>query len=635
LVRKKQIIKIFLYNYIKQMSYIIEKFIKNTGQYKYAYVVLIINNEIYANPGIIFAESLKKIGCLSDIVALVDNNISLETIELLRNFFNKIITIDIIKINNKYPMQNIILSKIYVYNLVEYDKIFLIDVDTIFFTNPDNLFLQSNNTNDTNNTKNLYMVDTSNYGFILIHPSVNIYKKCKKIISENKNEIEKEIKPFKYVLNKIYSKSNIKKIDYKISYDSCSLTDCIQYRRYKPFLMSSELTIEQRQRLDHFKIWFSYFTNILNKYPEIRQYKCVSETIQVSKYFLSSLSRFVIELVKSNKKSTNKLTNITNIYGINDYNNLDYYHLDITKEYTTRYIKYDIDTYDIKSFLKYINNKLLKKYNNYTTVKELITKLQSVDINLLYLFLNNYIKMFPNIFATMELYSSLDIKLQSIPDLKNNLIYRQEYKLTNILVKNIVFDLYQNFTYNQRIQEIIKKITNPEYTVIISVYEMFGPIIDFDTNSDLNLFIFYEQGTKIRLSSIFFNSNTINQYNLQSGMLNLFGSNDKMTNLNKNQLITMLYLQTLKKYIYSIYSGDEINNLGLIIDNYNKITLIDNNKHLISRIKSINSNKIFFITIIFACSSQYKNILKKSNIDVIKIYNPDNYWEFDGIKILI
>jgi hypothetical protein len=614
------------------MSYIIEKFIKNTGQYKYAYVALIINNDIYANPGIIFAESLKKIGCLSDIVALVDNNISSETVKLLRNFFNKIITIDTIKINNKSLIQNIILSKIYVYNLVEYDKIFLIDVDTIFFTNPDNLFLQSN---DIDDTKNLYMVDSSNYGFILIYPSVNIYKKCKKIISENKNELENEIKPFKYVLNKIYSKSNIKKLDYKITYDSYSLTDCIQYRRDKPFLMSSELTIEQRQRLDHFKVWFSYLTNILNKYPEIRQYKCVSETIQVSKYFLSSLSRFVIELVKSNKKSTNKLTNITNIYGTNDYNNLDYYHLDITKEYSTRYIKYDIDTYDIKSFLKYINNKLLKKYDNYTTVKELITKLQSVDLNLLYLFLNNYIKMFPNIFATMELNPSLDMKPQSIPDLKNNLIYRQEYKLTNILVKNIVFDIYQNFTYNQRIQEIIKKITNPEYIVIISVYEMFGPIIDFDTNSDLDLFIFYEQGTKIRLSSIFFNPNTINQYNLKSGMLNLFGYNDKMTNLNKNQLITMVYLQTLKKYIYSIYSGDEINNLGLVVHNYDKITLIDNNKHQISKIKSLNSNKIFFITIIFACSSQYKNILKKSNIDVKKIYNPVNYWEFDGIKILI
>lgn len=616
------------------MSYIIEKFIKKNGEFNYAYVVMIINNDIYANPGIIFAESLKKLGCLSDLVALIDNKITLETIKLLRNFFNRIITIETIKINNKSQIQEIILSKINAYNLIEYDKIFLIDVDTIFFTNPDRLFIQSNDTNNTNN-KTLYMADTSNYGFILIHPSIDIYNKCKKIISENKNQLEKENKPFEFILNKIYLKSNIKKLDYKITYDSYSNVDCIQYRKDKPFLMSSNLTIEERQRLDHFKVWFSYLTNILNKYPNIKEYKCVSETIQVSKYFLASLSRFVIEFIKFNNKSDNKLIDTTNIYGTNKYKNLNYYHLDITKEYTTRYIKYDIDTYDIKSFLKHIDGVLFNKYNKYSSIKELITKLNETDTNLLYLFLNNYIKINSNIIATMELYSSSNIKSETIPDLKNNLIYRKEYKLSNTTIKNILFNLYQNFTYNQRIQEIIKKIINPEYYVIISIYEMFSPIIDVDSNSDLDLFIFYEQGTKIKLSSIFFNPNTINQYNLSSSLINIFGLDNKITNLNQHQLITIIYLQTLKKYIYSVYSGDEINNIGLLIKNYNNIILIDNNKHLISKIKSINLNKIFFITIIFARSSQYKDILKNSNIDVKKIYNLNDYWEFDGIKILI
>lgn len=618
------------------MSYIIDKFIKNTGQYNYAYVVLIINDDIYANPGIIFSESLKKLGCLSDIVALIDDNISSETIKLLKKFYNKIILVDTIKINNKSAIQNIILTKINVYKLVEYDKIFLIDVDTVFFTNLDMLFLQTNDIKD----KILYMADLTNYGFILIHPSANTYNKCIQIISEYKNQLEKEPKPFEFVLNKIYSKSNIKKLNYSIGYDSYSSKDCIQYRVNKPFLMSSDLSIEERQRLDHFKVWFSYFTNILNKYPEIKKYKCVNETIQISKYFLSSLSRFVIELVKNNKKTNEKLMNVNNIYGRKNYNVLDYYHLDITKEYTTRYIKYDIDTYDIKLFLEYIDNNLLVKYTknkNHMTIKELIEKLDKTDIKLLYYLINNYVKINPNVFSTMELYSSADTKqkFEPIQDLKNNVIYHQKHILPNIVVKNIIFNLYQNFTYNQRIQEIIKKITSPEYTIIIYVYETVSPIIDYDHNSNLDSFIFYEQGSKIRLSSIFFNPNTINQYNMVSTMFNVFSSNKQITNLNKTQLITMIYLQTLKKYIYSVYLGNEINNLGLIIDDYNKITLVDNNKHSVSRIRSINSNKIFYIKIIFAHSSQYKNILINLNIDVKKIYNNDKYWEFDGIKILL
>ena len=632
------------------MSYIIDKFIKKQGQYNYAYVIMVINNDIYTNPAIIFADSLKKLGCLSDLIVLIDNKISLDSIKLLKNFFNKIITIDTIEINHNSPIQNIILSKINVFNLIEYDRIFLIDVDTIFLTNPDRLILELIDINiDSNNSEKnkdiLYMVDIKNYGFILIKPSINIYNKCKKIISQYKKQLEKETKPFEFVLNKIYNLSNIKILNYKISYDSYSSVDCIQYRKDKPFLMSSNFTIEQRQHLDHFKIWFNYLINMLNKYPEIKEYKCISETIQISKYFLSSLSRFIIDIFKFNQKSNHKLTNITNIYGItNNYTNLDYYHLDITKEYTNRFIKYDIDTYDIKSFLEYLDLELIKnknsgsfkKYYEYTSIQKLIEKIQKDNINLLYLFLNNYIKMIPNVFLIMEICSSSNVKNQTVADLKNNLIFSKQYKLSNILMKNIIFNLYQNFTYNQRIQEIIKLFINPEYIVIISVYETISPIIDFDrNNSNLDLFIFYETGSKIRLSSIFFNPNTINQYDSKSHLLNIFNLDNKIINLNLNQIIAMVYIQTLKKYIYSVYSGYEINNLGLIIEDYNKITLIDNNIHSISKIKTINAVKIFFITIIFSNSSQYKNILKNKNIDIDKIYNPDNYWEFDGIKILL
>lgn len=625
------------------MSYIINKFIKKSGEYNYACVVMIINNDIYANPGIILSESLRKIGFLSDLVAIVDDKISNETIKLLKNFFNKIINIKTIEINHNSSIQKVILTKINVYNLIEYDKILLIDADTIFFTNPDKLFLELSE----KNKDKIFMPDINNYGFILIEPSIESYNKCIKIISENKTKIKTNSKPFKYVLNKLYDKSNFIKIDFKISYDKYEDKDCIQYRKDKPFLMSGNLTIEERQKSDHFKIWFIYLTNILNKYPEIKEFNCVNETMEVSKYFLSSLSRYTINFVKSNKVQNNKLLNIKNIYGNEDYKKIDYYHLNITKEYTNKFIKYNVDTYDIKSFLEYLdleliknkNLKLFENYYKYKSTQKLISKLVNDDINLLYLFLNNYLKMIPNTFATMEIYSISEVKKQNIPiDLKNNLIFSKEYKLSNIQTKNIIFNLYQNFTYNQRIKDICKKIKKSEYLIIISVYELITSIIDFDKNLNLDLFIFYEQGSKIRLSSIFFNPNSIEQYNNQSkqfNIFNVFNSNEKNIILNLNQIINILYLQTLKKYIYSMYSGDEINNLGILFENINKIILIDNNKHSIYKIKYINSNKIFFINIIFSNSSQYKNIIKEKKIKINKIYNINSYWEYEGIKILI
>ena len=68
---------------------------------------------------------------------------------------------------------------------------------------------------------------------------------------------------------------------------------------------------------------------------------------------------------------------------------------------------------------------------------------------------------------------------------------------------------------------------------------------------------------------------------------------------------------------------------------YDKIIIIDNNKHSISKIKNINKNKIFFIEIIFASSSQYKDIVKDKKINITKIYDIDKYWEYEGIKFII
>lgn len=614
------------------MSYI-NKFIEKSGKYNYAYVSIIINNDIYANSGIIYATSLKKVGCMCDIIALIDDKITEQTIILLRNFYNKIIKIDLIKINHTDSIQEIILTKINVFKMIEYKKIFLIDVDTIIFTNIDNYFLQSDTKNDI---ETIFMPDINNYGFILISPSIDIYDKCVKLISQyKKNPPPDFTKPFNYIMNKIYTPSNVKKINITISYDAYSNVDCIQYRKNKPFLIKSEFSIEKRQHLNHFKVWFSYLTNIINKYPEIKKYSCVNESVMISKYFLASLSRFITEFIKLNKNK--KLQNVINIYGTNKYNNLDYYHLDLTKEYTNKFLKYDIDTYDIETFLKYIDKlKIFIDYYNYTSAKKLIIELENRDQNLLYIFLNNYIKMFSSVFVTIEIYSE-EKTISKVPkDLKNNLIYRKQYNLKNTVLKNIIFNLYQNLTYEQRFKYINKNLFKSEYNIVLSVYEMISSITDYDTNSNLELFVFYEQSSKIRLSSIFFNPNTINQYQTSSNNIeiNVFKDDLKINDIKLSDIIQMLYLQTLKKYIFSVYTGDEINNLGVYLKDSNEIMIIDNNNHTISKIKNINANKIFFITIFFSKQSQYKNILKEKNININEIYDINKHWEFEGIKFV-
>jgi len=269
------------------------------------------------------------------------------------------------------------------------------------------------------------------------------------------------------------------------------------------------------------------------------------------------------------------------------------------------------------------------KYYKITSTKLLIEKLQNDDINLLYIFLNNYIKMFSNTFVVMNINNnSIDID-----DLKNNLVYRKKFTLNKILLKNIIFNLYQNFTYNQRIKNITNLINKSKYNIILSIYELAGPINFNDQNSKLDLFVFNEQSSKIRLSSIFFNQNTINNFNSKLNFLNIF-DDVKSLNLSLEKIMLLTYLQTIKKYIFSVYSGEELNNLCLYWKKYNEIILIDNNKHSTNKIKNINKNKIFFVSIIFCELPKYKNILKNENINLNKIFDLNEYWEFEGIKII-
>ena len=604
----------------------INKFINSNGTYNYAFVVMIIKNDIYANPAIIFSESLRKVGSLIDIVAVIDKSISIETIDLLKKFYNRIILIDIININNKDNIQNIILTKVNIFNLIEYKKICIIDVDTIIFSNIDNIFLKKNDSNI------IYSLDENNFGFILIEPSYKLYKKSIQIINDNYNKLGKEKKPFNFLIKKLFI--NIKKFDIKILLNKYDNSDGIQYTEVKPFLMTSQITIEERMRLNLFKVWFNYFNNILNKYEEIKNYKCIKETLEVSKYFIESLTRFIINFVSKKKK--NQKDYIINIYGQNIYKNLDYYHLDITRNYSSYNINYNLNFFNLKSFLEYLDSikyyeKKFIKYYNYKDSKDLINKIKN-DEKLLNIFLNKYIKVYPNIFIVIEI-DNFNYNLE-IPDLKNNLVFTKKIYLEKNILINIFFNLFQNYTYNQRL--IFFNSIKSSY-VRISIFET---ISDINSNnfSNSNLFLFFEPNSKIRIASIFFNPDSI-EYFKNNKLLDCITINEtklEKNTINLKNLIKITYLQTLKKWICNIYTGEEIENLfiKIIDDNNNKFKLLDNNNHNINKIKKIIKNKIFFIEIIFIKSSQYKNILLEENIKTTDLYLLENNWEFEGIKFI-
>jgi hypothetical protein len=615
----------------------INKYIEPDGKFKYCFVVIVVSNIIYTNPSIVFADSVRKIGSLCDLVVMIDNSIDTETEDLLKIFYNKIIKVDRIELNSNSSTsdKNVILTKIHAFGLVEYKKIFLVDVDTILFTNIDNILVELN----TNGK--IYKLDKNNTGFLVFEPSNKIYKKALEFIRKNKKKLENEKKPMGYLLSNIFD--NIDFLEKKIKiglnkYDNDF--DGIQYIIEKPFLMTSNLSIQERMRLDHFKVWFSYFINIITRYNKIKSYKCVKVSIEVSRYFLASLSRFVINFLKSNKKK--KEIVVSNIYVLKTLKNINFYYLDISKEYVGESICYDTNTYDKKDFLKYLNELKetegkFKKYFNLTDTKKIIQSLKKDDHNLELFFLNRYVRMFPNVFVSLQIEKFSDLKnldktSNSDFELKNNLVYSLNIEMDKNILENVLFNIFQTYTYSQRL--ILLNSLDMKNIVKISIFETINQLDSIDANANTNTFIFFETSSKIRLSSVFFNKNSLVYFNKNMLLNNIVVTQDDTRIINRKNLIKIIYLQSFKKCIYSMYSYDEIENIFVKKYDKNNFTIIDNNSHNMEKIKYILEHKLNFIDIIFTKSSLYENVLKKEKIILNDLYIIGSYWEFEGIKFI-
>ena len=104
----------------------------------------------------------------------------------------------------------------------------------------------------------------------------------------------------------------------------------------------------------------------------------------------------------------------------------------------------------------------------------------------------------------------------------------------------------------------------------------------------------------------------------------------KEDKINKKNIFKLLNFQTLKKWIYNTWSGNELSFLIIIKDKLP--ILIDTITSDPIKIKKIIDKKVEIFEIIFSKSSIYKKkAIKYINI-INNVNNPKYYWELEGIK---
>jgi hypothetical protein len=271
---------------------------------KYAYVVLLTKVEYF--PGaLVLAESLRTLGTEADLVILVSSNIPESIRIILRGFYSKIIQIKRVpNIDEKY-------NKLQALTLMDYKKVIVIDIDTIVLKYPDYLF--------TLDTPAVYMNEGHGgheghgehkgsghgeqgvySGLYVLTPSISIYNKIMDKLTNERGYKEN----INYIFTKVSKynttiKSEFLGIKYSSNKDDLwKKSFIIQFVGDKPFLYKSKYSIEERVERDDNKLWFFYYSKIINKNFNLLQVKELEDVNNLSKYYLAELSRQIYTMTK-------------------------------------------------------------------------------------------------------------------------------------------------------------------------------------------------------------------------------------------------------------------------------------------------------------------------------------------------
>ena len=599
---------------------------------KYAYVVLLTKIEYF--PGaLVLAESLCTLGTEADLVILVSSNIPESIRMILRRFFSKIIQIKRVpNIDEKY-------NKLQALTLTEYYKVIVIDIDTIVLKYPDYLF--------TLDTPAVYMNEGGGggdggggegsgvySGLYVLTPSISIYNKIMDTITNERgyketiNYIFTKVSKYNSIIN-----SNYLGIKYSNNKDNVwKKSFMIQFVGDKPFLYKSRYSIEERVDRDDNKLWFFYYSKIINKNFNLLQVKELDDVNNLSRYYLSELSRQIYTMTKIlqlnvntsvDGKFTSRLNKIFKTDKIKK--NFVYYHIDSLKEYNCTYAPSP----------------------SYPTPPTHITSGKHKII--------------------MLINSDKKVIDEEIRDVSLKIETRHDYKMKGYVIKNILVVLETELTYTERM-DIINKMykDDDKYYYVSVIVIVYNDKLQFK-NTD-NIKVYEDVNSKMKLLSILtnntLNNNTLNNNTLTNNTLtnntltnNTLTNNTLTNNTLTNNTLNMienkkldffkkysnilenLKFQSLKKWIYNNYSYTELQLLLITqahtsspCQDYEYVIVDNNNYSNDIIIKNKVDLKLFFFDIIFTKSSLYKN--KCVNISK---YNEDGagdgVYTIDGINI--
>ena len=248
----------------------------------------------------------------------------------------------------------------------------------------------------------------------------------------------------------------------------------LQYGGDKPFFSDSKFPIETRIQYPDYVLWHDLFKEIINDHPTFTEEKSLEEAKKMNAHFTNNKMSRIQYNKYINVVNVDKIANILNINNkLVHANQVKYFHIDTTKDYNKLHIKpmfenineYDfytpisnLDKYFSKSKSKYYHN-LLQTINNEQSKKNLND--WNVDEDTKDIVITNYIQSRESTFIITIWPFGIKYINDLIQFLENNgnVYYHKTYKLNYNGIKNLMFNMYDEFTKEGRNDFINKKLS--------------------------------------------------------------------------------------------------------------------------------------------------------------------------------
>lgn len=412
--------------------------VNRDGTCKYAYVTLVMLGDLYIAGAIVLAHSIRKCGSSVDLVVLVTPDVSEEGKNVLRTYFTHVIEVKYVTVPNWRTKKQqhrkyleLVFTKFHVFNLVQYEKILLIDADALVLKYPDHLFTLNAPAGCFLEDKDLIISYDKEGNYVL--PSsgkfewYNKYCECcrhgnsipKELTDRVKNDqknsgiggglllLEPKKGEFESILNDVVRHPMKYLIENKFvwpeqqyltlrysgkwtsinprffglqGYPHWKILYGLQYGGEKPFVVKSKFDIKIRIQYPDFVLWHQYYAEMLEEHPEFLSLSSLSQANEMNKFFYSSIKFQKGMISRMEKSDKNVKSIIRKVYKINDNikindNQIRFFHMSRDTEYNNARLGLMWD--DIKEYDYLEPIKRLSSYYGDTSYYNKILKIYS------------------------------------------------------------------------------------------------------------------------------------------------------------------------------------------------------------------------------------------------------------------